>query len=477
MATGEYGNLIKEEVKSALEEHISKEKCDAPEIISKMKFELENIKSEDVVDVVYDMKSEKCVEEGKRGLQCEVCGGLLCTTDFFSPDSLESICNCQNESNDRQDEDMTWDFKPFNIGADSRNFHFEIKEETLVGKEEEVDNENVPSTSYENEISVESFHVVNHKTLIKTEEVDETFRSGYDLKSVGQRIQEDNKMGSKNLNEQTDSKNFHFEIQEETLVGKKKEEETENVPSTSCENKISIERFHVVKHETLQKTEDDETFRSGYDLSSVEQRFQEENEMCSKNLNESTSIGNRPIKKIFNCKVCTRSFSQSCDLRRHERIHTGEKPFQCKLCSKFFTRKDSLTAHEKIHTGETPFQCKICLKSFIQRCNLKSHEKIHTGEKPFQCKMCFKFFTRKNTLTSHEKIHTRKKSFQCKICSKSFIQRSNWKSHEKIHTDEKPFQCKTCSNSYIPPSHLKLHEKIHTGEKPFQCEMCSKSFI
>nr|XP_023012872.1 zinc finger protein 878-like isoform X2 [Leptinotarsa decemlineata] len=391
MATGEYGNLIKEEVKSALEEHISKEKCDAPEIISKMKFELENIKSEDVVDVVYDMKSEKCVEEGKRGLQCEVCGGLLCTTDFFSPDSLESICNCQNESNDRQDEDMTWDFKPFNIGADS--------------------------------------------------------------------------------------KNFHFEIQEETLVGKKKEEETENVPSTSCENKISIERFHVVKHETLQKTEDDETFRSGYDLSSVEQRFQEENEMCSKNLNESTSIGNRPIKKIFNCKVCTRSFSQSCDLRRHERIHTGEKPFQCKLCSKFFTRKDSLTAHEKIHTGETPFQCKICLKSFIQRCNLKSHEKIHTGEKPFQCKMCFKFFTRKNTLTSHEKIHTRKKSFQCKICSKSFIQRSNWKSHEKIHTDEKPFQCKTCSNSYIPPSHLKLHEKIHTGEKPFQCEMCSKSFI
>ncbi|XP_023012877.2 uncharacterized protein isoform X3 [Leptinotarsa decemlineata] len=342
MATGEYGNLIKEEVKSALEEHIS----NAPEIvISKMEFQSENIKSEDVIDVVHHvLKSEKC----------EVCGGLLCTTDFVSPDSLDSICNClyQNESNAMQDEDMTWDFKPFNIDADSTNFSFIIQEEKLVVKEEEVDNENVPSMSCENKISLEKFHVVKHKTLQKSEEVDETFRSGYDLNSVGKRIQE-------------------------------------------------------------------------------------ENEMYSKNLNERTDIGNRPIKKIFNCKVCKKSYAQSCDLKRHEITHTGEKPFQCEICSKFFTRKDNLT----------------------------SHERTHTGEKPFQCKICSKFFTRKDSLTSHEKIHTGEKPFQCKICSKSFIQRSNWKSHEKNHTGEKPFQCKICSKSYTQRSVLKLHKKIHTGEK------------
>ncbi|XP_023012876.2 uncharacterized protein isoform X2 [Leptinotarsa decemlineata] len=401
MATGEYGNLIKEEVKSALEEHIS----NAPEIvISKMEFQSENIKSEDVIDVVHHvLKSEKC----------EVCGGLLCTTDFVSPDSLDSICNClyQNESNAMQDEDMTWDFKPFNIDADSRNFHFKIQEETLVVKEKEVDNENVPSASCENKISIEKFRVVKHKTLQKTEEVDETF---------------------------SNSTNFSFIIQEEKLVVKEEEVDNENVPSMSCENKISLEKFHVVKHKTLQKSEEvDETFRSGYDLNSVGKRIQEENEMYSKNLNERTDIGNRPIKKIFNCKVCKKSYAQSCDLKRHEITHTGEKPFQCEICSKFFTRKDNLT----------------------------SHERTHTGEKPFQCKICSKFFTRKDSLTSHEKIHTGEKPFQCKICSKSFIQRSNWKSHEKNHTGEKPFQCKICSKSYTQRSVLKLHKKIHTGEK------------
>ncbi|XP_023012873.2 uncharacterized protein isoform X1 [Leptinotarsa decemlineata] len=395
MATDEYGSLIKEENESALEEQIYKEKCDAPVIvISKREFESENIKSENVAGVVYyDLKSEKCLEEGKGGLHCEVCGGLSFTTDFFSPDSLESICNClhQNESNAMQGEDMTWDFKPFNIGADSLNFHFKIKEETLVVKEEEVDNENVPSTLCEDKISVEGFHVVNHETPIKTEEVDETFRSGYDLNSVGQRIQE-------------------------------------------------------------------------------------ENEMCSKNLNERTDIGNRPIKKIFNCKVCKKSFSHSCYLKRHEIVHTVEKPFQCKICFKFFTRKDSLTSHDKIHTGEKPFQCKICSKSFIQRSNWKSHEKIHSGEKPFQCKICSKSYIRKILLKLHEKVHTAEKAFQCKVCSKCFPHNESLKLHEKIHTSEKQFQCKICSKSFLRKFYLKTHEKIHSGEKSFQCKICSKSF-
>lgn len=55
--------------------------------------------------------------------------------------------------------------------------------------------------------------------------------------------------------------------------------------------------------------------------------------------------------KNFHCHFCEKEFKRQDHLKRHEIIHTGEKPFICtkSFCLKTFTRKDNLTKHIRTH--------------------------------------------------------------------------------------------------------------------------------
>lgn len=70
-----------------------------------------------------------------------------------------------------------------------------------------------------------------------------------------------------------------------------------------------------------------------------------------------------------------------CDLQRHFRRHTDDKPFKCELCDKGFFQSSDLQRHVLVHTGERPYKCPVCGKGFRRNDTLKAHQWTHTSLK------------------------------------------------------------------------------------------------
>ncbi|XP_028729048.1 transcription factor YY2 [Peromyscus leucopus] len=112
-------------------------------------------------------------------------------------------------------------------------------------------------------------------------------------------------------------------------------------------------------------------------------------------------------------KGCEKMFKDNAAMKKHLHIH-GPKGHVCAECGKAFVESSKLKRHQLVHTGEKPYQCTFegCGRRFSLDFNLRTHVRIHTGDKPFVCPFdaCNKKFAQSTNLKSHILTHVKSKN-------------------------------------------------------------------
>lgn len=119
-------------------------------------------------------------------------------------------------------------------------------------------------------------------------------------------------------------------------------------------------------------------------------------------------------------KGCSKMFRDNSAMRKHLHTH-GPRVHVCAECGKAFVESSKLKRHQLVHTGEKPFQCTFegCGKRFSLDFNLRTHVRIHTGDRPYVCPFegCNKKFAQSTNLKSHILTHAKQKSGRGSVSS------------------------------------------------------------
>ncbi|KAF0314326.1 Zinc finger protein 510 [Amphibalanus amphitrite] len=181
------------------------------------------------------------------------------------------------------------------------------------------------------------------------------------------------------------------------------------------------------------------------------------------------------------CRTCGKVMLSLSRLKKHQLVHTDERPFHCDKCPKSFKSIHVLNAHQLTHINYRPFRCELCRQTFAKKWTLRGHMTTHDrcdGADGLKCSTCGCEFLDRSTYDSHIKIHTGERKWECKVCHRGFAKKLKLRKHMVVHSQAMLHKCHLCDREFRWKEKLVKHVMLHTGERPFKCgePRCTKSF-
>lgn len=170
-------------------------------------------------------------------------------------------------------------------------------------------------------------------------------------------------------------------------------------------------------------------------------------------------------KHPYKCAKCNVGLKTLDSFIAHMRQHQGKMPYNCEKCRKSFDTNADYDEHLLVHEMKPymkrkrkAFSCPVCCKEFQKACDLERHRRVHTGEKPFVCAVCGSRFQQAHNMTKHMIIHTKERKYHCDICRKEFGRKDVLTRHMLTHAVDKPFSCDQCKKTFARAVQLSTHK-------------------